>query len=153
MVINSISAQRFHCLLMPACSGRQSAESPGTFDACREKSFRLPQGDAKKVREGERGGDQTRRAVTLPRTPDSAFYFPPHVLFRGHFVLFGSSLWGLIAQLMSGDAACWHTSASELWSFGVELLVQCLNWVHGKVQSTLLHSERSNILICLWLNC
>lgn len=39
---------------MPACSGRQSAESPGTLDACREKSFRLPRGDAKKARETER---------------------------------------------------------------------------------------------------
>ena len=33
---------------MAACSGRQSAESQGTFDVCREKSFSL-QGDAKKV--------------------------------------------------------------------------------------------------------
>lgn len=47
--------------------------------------------------------DGVGRAVTLPRTPDSSFYFPLHVLFRGHFVLFGSSLWLLIAQLMSGD--------------------------------------------------
>lgn len=39
---------------MPACSGRRSAESPGTFDVCREKSFRLPQGDGKKKK--ARGG-------------------------------------------------------------------------------------------------
>lgn len=48
--------------------------------------------------EGGWGGDLG--AVTLPRTPDSTFYFPPHVLFRGHLVLFGSSLSGLIAPLM-----------------------------------------------------
>lgn len=118
VVINSISAQRFHCLLMPACSRRQSAESSGTLDACREKSFRLPQGDAKKARGGRSG--ETRRAVTLPRTPDSTFYFLPHVLFRGHFVPFGSSLRGLIAQLMSGDDTCLQTSSSCFWSFVVE---------------------------------
>ncbi len=62
----------------------------------------------------EREGGETRRPVTLPRTSNSTFYFPPHVLFRGHFALFGCSLQGLIAQLMSGDGTCPQTSASEL---------------------------------------
>lgn len=112
----------------------------------------------RRERESVREGGETRRAVTLPRTPDSAFYFPPHVLFRAHFVLFGSSLWGLIAQLMSGDGTCRQTSASELvtslviWSEAGEKLVRCLdNRVLEEVQSSLLHikGELSQILICL----